>query len=189
MSYRAIKHLLGETSLERKFRYLFGALILVLITLSFWYYAYRTEHVAYDQLVGTSQLLVDPVVAQQIAISCHVEDETDEEALRRRAMDDIPQRWKQFRGTKAPIEYGRRFILPDTKDPERKAEEPVDYQQLREFQEDKSKLESNQLLLSQEKDKNYYYAAVRAQESCLGCHRKQKPDMQLGDLIAMVRIS
>src|SRR5262245_66013450 len=100
MSYRAIKHLLGETSLERKFRYLFGAFSLLLITLSFWFYAYQTEHLAYDQLVGTSQLLVDPVVAQQIATSCHLghlkgEDDPEEEILRRRAIEDIPRRWKQ----------------------------------------------------------------------------------------------
>ena len=31
MSYRAIKHLFGETSLERKLFYVFGSLILVLI--------------------------------------------------------------------------------------------------------------------------------------------------------------
>src|SRR3954454_10427370 len=60
MSYRAFKRLLGETSLERKCRFLFGAAILVLITLSFWLYAYRTEHLAYDQAVNTCRLLVNP---------------------------------------------------------------------------------------------------------------------------------
>jgi hypothetical protein len=42
MSYRAFKRLLGETSLERKCRFLFGAGILLLITGSFWLYALRT---------------------------------------------------------------------------------------------------------------------------------------------------
>ena len=36
MSYRAFKRLLGETSLERKCRFLFGAFILLLIAGSFW---------------------------------------------------------------------------------------------------------------------------------------------------------
>ena len=44
MSYRAFKRLLGETSLERKCRFLFGAFILLLITSSFWLYARQTEH-------------------------------------------------------------------------------------------------------------------------------------------------
>ena len=43
MSYRAFKKLLGETSLERKCRFLFGAGIIFLITLSFWLYAYHTN--------------------------------------------------------------------------------------------------------------------------------------------------
>ncbi len=38
MSYRSIKTVLGETSLERKCRFLFGASLLVLITASFWWY-------------------------------------------------------------------------------------------------------------------------------------------------------
>src|ERR1700681_2859231 len=60
MSYRAFKRLLGETSLERKCRFLFGAAILVLITLSFWLYAYQTEHLAYDQAVNSCRLLINP---------------------------------------------------------------------------------------------------------------------------------
>ena len=43
MSYRAFKRLLGETSLERKCRFLFGAFILLLITGSFSFYARQTD--------------------------------------------------------------------------------------------------------------------------------------------------
>ena len=57
MSYRAFKRLLGETSLERKCRFLFGAFILLLITGSFWLYARQTEHLAYDQLTTTCRLI------------------------------------------------------------------------------------------------------------------------------------
>src|ERR1700682_3563564 len=65
MSYRAFKRLLGETSLERKCRFLFGAGILVLITLSFWFYARQTESLAYDQATNTCRLLVNPILAKQ----------------------------------------------------------------------------------------------------------------------------
>src|SRR5438552_6817956 len=61
MSYRAFKHLLGETSLERKCRFLFGAGILVLITASFWLYAYQTEHLAYNQTTTTCRVLTDSI--------------------------------------------------------------------------------------------------------------------------------
>ena len=43
MSYRSIKRVLGETSLERKCRFLFGACLLLLITASFWFYGDQTE--------------------------------------------------------------------------------------------------------------------------------------------------
>src|SRR5947209_4758937 len=58
MSYRAFKHLLGETSLERKCRFLFGAGILLLLTASFWWYANRTETLAYKQATTIGRLLV-----------------------------------------------------------------------------------------------------------------------------------
>src|SRR5262249_11888438 len=58
MSYRAFKHLLGETSLERKCRFLFGAGTLLLITGSFWLYALQTESLAYKQVDITGRLLV-----------------------------------------------------------------------------------------------------------------------------------
>src|SRR4051794_37400575 len=61
MSYRAFKRLLGETSLERKCRFLFGAGILLLITISFWIYAYQTESLAYKQTEPTCRVLVNPI--------------------------------------------------------------------------------------------------------------------------------
>src|SRR5207253_6247987 len=61
MSYRAFKRLLGETSLERKCRFLFGAGILLLITASFWLYAYQTEDLAYAQTTTTCRVLVNPI--------------------------------------------------------------------------------------------------------------------------------
>src|SRR5947207_13408941 len=70
MSYRAFKRLLGETSLERKCRFFFGAFILLLITGSFWLYARQTEHLAYDQIPTACRLLVNHIVARQVATSC-----------------------------------------------------------------------------------------------------------------------
>ena len=52
MSYRAFKRLLGETSLERKCRFLMGTGSLVLITASFWFYARQTERIAYEIATG-----------------------------------------------------------------------------------------------------------------------------------------
>jgi signal transduction histidine kinase len=62
MSYRSIKRALGETSLERKCRFLFGACLLLLITASFWSYGILTERVVYEQNQIRGQLLVDRVM-------------------------------------------------------------------------------------------------------------------------------
>ena len=41
MSYRSFKHLLGETSLERKCRFIFGLGIFLLVTVRFLLYGLR----------------------------------------------------------------------------------------------------------------------------------------------------
>jgi len=62
MSYRSIKRVLGETSLERKCRFLFGACLLLLITASFWSYSYLTEKLVEEQNPIKGRLLVDQVM-------------------------------------------------------------------------------------------------------------------------------
>jgi signal transduction histidine kinase len=70
MSYRAFKRLLGETSLERKCRFLFGGFSLLLIIGSFWLYARLTEHLAYDQIITTCRLLVIQIIDRDLATVC-----------------------------------------------------------------------------------------------------------------------
>jgi signal transduction histidine kinase len=60
VSYRSFKHLLGETSLERKCRFIFGAGILVLITFSFYLYGWKTETLVWSQNTQTARMLVNP---------------------------------------------------------------------------------------------------------------------------------
>src|SRR5215475_15940563 len=96
MSYRAFKRLLGETSLERKCRFLFGGFILLLITGSFWLYARQTEHLAYDQLPTTCRLLANHIVAHQIATKCF-KPEASAGAGRGQAMQRRDQVMDEFR--------------------------------------------------------------------------------------------
>ncbi len=74
MSYRSIKRVLGETSLERKCRLLFGACLFLLITASFWLYSFQTEWIVNDQNRNTGRLLVD----QEMAVRHWKEFETTE---------------------------------------------------------------------------------------------------------------
>ena len=58
ISYRALKKLIGESSLERKCRFLFGIALLLLITASFWLYASRTRRlIEYQQLLAARMLV------------------------------------------------------------------------------------------------------------------------------------
>ena len=62
MSYRGFKHLLGETSLERKCRFIFGGGILVLVTFSFYWYGLKTESLVIDQTKQAARMLVNPTL-------------------------------------------------------------------------------------------------------------------------------
>lgn len=62
MSYRSFKHLLGETSLERKCRFIFGGGILVLVTISFYWYGQKTESLVIGQTTQNARMLVNPVL-------------------------------------------------------------------------------------------------------------------------------
>ena len=62
MSYRTFKNLLGETSLERKCRFIFGGGILFLVTTSFFWYGQKTESLVIDQKKEAAHVLVSNVV-------------------------------------------------------------------------------------------------------------------------------
>ena len=62
MSYRSFKHLLGETSLERKCRFIFGGGILVLVSFSFYWYGQKTESLVINQTTQAARMLVNPIV-------------------------------------------------------------------------------------------------------------------------------
>ena len=69
MSYRTFKHLLGETSLERKCRFIFGGGILALVTLSFYWYGQKTESLVIGQKTEAARVRVD-----QIILTLHIKD-------------------------------------------------------------------------------------------------------------------
>jgi two-component system, NarL family, sensor histidine kinase BarA len=62
VSYRSFKHLLGETSLERKCRFIFGLGILVLVAGSFFFYGQKTEGIVLLQTTQTARMLVNPTL-------------------------------------------------------------------------------------------------------------------------------
>jgi signal transduction histidine kinase len=214
MSYRAFKRLLGETSLERKCRFLFGAFILLLISGSFWLYERQTEHLAYDQITTTSRLLVNQIVGQRIATVCRPGEPPPVAALAAstvglaapgplpavaslaavlpasqsiQAPDEFRRQWEDgWPPEVAPLKrYVYQILRPDAVRAENKPD-PDGAERLKEFQANPRLQEYPKLLLSRKV--HLYYGAVRASASCLGCHRRTSPDLQEGDVLAAVKI-
>jgi len=64
MPYRSFTDILGETSLERKCRFLFGICLFALIAGSFWWYGSRTEQLVYATTRSTGRHVVDAILLQ-----------------------------------------------------------------------------------------------------------------------------
>jgi two-component system, NarL family, sensor histidine kinase BarA len=160
MSYRAFKRLLGETSLERKCRFLLGAGILLLITLSFWVYARQTEHLAYEQTATNGRTLISPIVAR-----FHVEQKLSREAM------------EQFPDMPTENDYRYKLIKPRAHKPENRPE-AEELAVLNRFMADQTKTEETRLLSSQTDFNYYYYGAIRAGKTCLQCHPRSKEELE-----------
>src|SRR4051812_40894779 len=146
MSYRAFKRLLGETSLERKCRWLLGAGVLLLMTGSFWVYAGQTEGLAYDQLAATGRALMPAILARSHA---HGEQREVFDAFAKMTESHWPAPQK---------EYSFRLIVPGSNDPEHQpAGDDVAF--LNTFRAEGGKVEDSRQALKEHAF--YYYGAVR----------------------------
>jgi signal transduction histidine kinase len=181
MSYRAFKRLLGETSLERKCRWLLGAGVLVLMTGSFWVYAHQTEGLAYGQLETTGRALLSHIVARLHVKGDQLRAVNDFQAL-------TETHWPaQLKG------YNYKLIKPLSQDPDFQPA-PDDLNPLFKFLDDSRKDEVSRQ--APKENAFYYYGAIRAGESCIDCHRdpnkvgadKVRPELKPNDLMAVVRI-
>src|SRR5207244_3877623 len=166
MSYRAFKHLLGETSLERKCRFLFGAGTLLLITTIFWWFAQRTEVLAYEQTTTTGRLLTNHILEE----AHHKEQRNlkERESLRQ-ALEEFAGR---FPADEETSKYRYRFIKPKTLNRENQHDDRYEIGLLEAFQSDPQKMEENRPLAKPQ----YYYGAIRANPSCLSaaCHPRDR---------------
>lgn len=196
MSYRAFKRLLGETHLERKSRYLLGGLVLVLMGASFGFYANRTEDLAYDQLTHTGRTLVSPTIAR-LHIRQNGELLTGMDEFQRQSVKKWPGDLQEYRS---------KLILLDSTNPKNRPE-PEDKSILLKMQAEPTLTEDTRFVRSEKAF--LYYGAVRAQDSCVGCHRDPVkmaafsaetpearkaaeelaiPNLQPGDLMAVIQI-
>src|SRR5262249_41257906 len=100
-------------------------------------------------------------------------------------LDEFRKKW-ETRWPKALQEYRFWTVQAGPAAADKLAPDHDSRERLKEFQDDPTKQEDNQLLLSQKL--NYYYGAVRASQSCLGCHQRINPNLKENDLLALIKI-
>src|SRR5947209_13682459 len=153
MSYRAFKRLLGETSLERKCRFLFGIGVLVLLTLSLWLYAYLTESLAYAQAIETCRMLVAPALMEKHLPLLEAKD-------RASADDRSMQQVFSLLGK----ETQHHFMT------ERHFEDSYESNLFKEFSQNDGKTEDSRPKYGDQV--LFYYAPVRLTHGCMSCHQE-----------------
>jgi two-component system, NarL family, sensor histidine kinase BarA len=184
MSYRAFKRLLGETSLERKCRFLFGAGILLLITVSFGIYAQQTEALAYDQAINACRLLVNPILVKK-----HLTGKMEVDGSKFKA-EDLERAWYVTDTENRLLgELGQyQYRLLD----EGRYDDSYERELMKEFtRKEEPRSEAKRFLAGERV--LLYYGAVRYNKACMACHeeldkKKGKPRLAEGDLKAVVCI-
>jgi signal transduction histidine kinase len=198
MSYRAFKHLLGETSLERKCRFLLGVVALALITGSFWFYAHKTERLAHEQTRTTGRLLAAGIIDK---VPAHIRNDTWLKTAVN-YQDKVEKDW-----LKSLSHYDYSFIKlwprPNTTPGPNSVivQEPGDSFERRlyeDFLKDPAKFEDSRPVKTADDQQFFvYYGAIRASTACIDCHRrevqsdaekKELGELQEDGLIAVVKI-
>ncbi len=168
MSYQSFKRVLGETSLERKCRFLFGACLFLLITTSFWYYGSQTEKLVDQQNRMAGRLLVDQVML----IKHWGELETNQsfrpivqnltERLSKQKHDwwfirpNAPEEQPNVARSRVPADEFEWKAYDDFRAAAQPDDDGIEYRER----------------LSPSRDHYEYYQPIRAEESCLQvCHR------------------
>ena len=190
MSYRTFKRLLGETSLERKCRFLFGGGLMLLIAGSFYAYGKLTQDLVYKQNLNAGRLLIYPITLEKHWKWDSQKPNPDaEEGVPRFAGENFQPVIEQMSiDLKPPDLISSELISPHSEDPTKR---PSD-------QEGFSALHAIELKLQQgaqdvdifkvltKEGEYHYYGAVLAKHSCTQCHEHEKA--KEGDLLGMVKV-
>jgi two-component system sensor histidine kinase BarA len=194
MSYRTFKHVLGETSLERKCRFLFGGGLLLLITGSFYFYARLNLGVVREQYNKRADLLItanlDATHLSELATEIKSADHPYH-------VDSI-------------LAFADTFKYPDLREQSWRIISPHDDADTESRPRDETEAEARSELITaaaameidprvknppswyfeDTEEGNYvYFRAIVAAESCLSCHKQITPGLQQGDLLGIAKIA
>ena len=168
MAYRTFKDILGETSLERKCRFLFGLCLLVLISGSFWWYGSSTEELVYATTRSTGRHLVDAIMLQYHWKTLEPEQQYASaiEFLSRTLQSEQYQSWllEPDAATVDRAKYSRldaavlTYFNDRAPGPQPSSGPPTSSTEYREFR-------------TADNAEYHYYQPIRWRSSCASCHK------------------
>ncbi len=180
MSYRTFKRLLGETSLERKCRLLFGGGLLLLISGSFYFYSMQTQKIIFDQNDAVARNLVTTAIIAKHAE--YFKGSYDQHQNFSSMLKDLkPESLKQ---------QSWALLKADISDAASRPKDETDHLAINRLSASNPGAK-HEWVPPRLKDEYRYYAQVKASESCLNCHREhnKKPSLKEGDVLGIVKIS
>ncbi|MFV2066576.1 MAG: ATP-binding protein [Pirellulales bacterium] len=191
MSYHSLKRVLGETSLERKCRFLFGTCLLLLISSSFWWYSKQTDKLVYDANRRAGKALVGTILKEH-----HWNKLENLFHLAGKMWDP-----KVIAEDLKTEEYKWRGILPDNPNQAWPPRDAFERELLtlweRAGQGGVSETEDiptyKERFLPQQ-GLYQYYQPVYAKDSCIACHfdigkAGPRPDLVVDNLMAVIQVS
>ena len=192
MSYRAIKRLLGETSLERKCRFLFGGGLMLLITGSFYFYAQLNLKIISDQNRERARLLVTPRLLAEHSQEAKLDDAYEpmfRETPTPEAGEELEEvyRFDLFSAAQSGVETGASPAEAGARPSDQEGHKALN--RLRKMHE--SGEEPLELVVEIAEDDQYrFYQGLIATESCVHCHHHtdQQSDLAVGDLIGVAEV-
>ncbi|MFK7819509.1 MAG: ATP-binding protein [Planctomycetaceae bacterium] len=208
ISYRSIKRLLGETSLERKCRFLFGAGLLFLISGSFYLYSKLTEDLVDTQAESMARDLVPKVFNTEHLVS-RLGSETQQPGDIAEVRDQAQVTPEIFEAYSS-LKQGRTGIHGWSLG---EAATTLDFKALEELQKAHKKIDESTQEGGPEsiepapafteagidadgRETLHYYELLRATSNCLSCHRqlaaangKDPTELVEGSELGLVRVT
>ena len=190
INYRGFKKLLGETSLERKCRLLFGVALMALITTSFWIYATLTRQVMESQQVEKAESYVPVVLRRRHArVFSDKEQKTKEsQSVAAETPAFTAEDWKQFEdslGDSEDLKFGGGWdLILSTGTPR----SDLGHEALLSFRNGGEPM--HEFVENEEGVRElHYFRAIRGTRECIRCHNgTDAEEFAAGDLVAMAEI-
>ena len=195
MSYRTLKKVLGETSLERKCRFLFGGGLMLLITGSFWFYAQLNLSLISEQDRERAKLLIQQRLlyahweAQQRRLNGDPSSAQEHLSLLEDVRLGSPGEPREPAAPRPEPEYRWNLFSakPTTAEAAGRPDETYRYEAADQIISGRT----DEVVLRDPDSGDFeYFGAVRAADSCVACHRGLPGGETLGagDLLGVARI-